>query len=236
MTLLQKYHTQRMPSKLVSELLKLNKELGLKYPDHLKYHLKLLAVKNSLAQKDAFEQSFEAFRNRHIDMWDNILFQERNKLFQLDFEETRKTLHHFQFEGERIYIPVFDILFNNLYDRETAILELPQYFKLQSSYKDELIEIDKYGLLPYQAHFVYPCLGSYKDSHILFDASINTFYRVNDQVAFYPLYDKVEISGEDAQILANYLTDFNDAAFFQHALDQGYLHPKLQKKVEKIRK
>lgn len=236
MNLLQKYHKQRMSKKTLAQLEKMKKTYQLKYPDNLKYTFKLLLVQNSIQQKDAFEQSFEAFRNRHLDMWDNISFNERNKLFQMDFEDIRVNLHHFMYGEERIYIPVFDILFNNLYDRETAILELPQYFKLQSQFKDEMIDVVKYGILPYQSGFTYPCLAKRENSAIVFDESINTFYRINDQVVFYPLLAKAQITAEHAQTLANLLNDFDDAGFLQFAMDHGYCHSKLIKKVEKQRR
>lgn len=236
MTLLQKYHKQRISKKTQSDLAKIKKDFGLKYPDNLNYTMKLLVIKNSIAQKSSFEKGFEAFRNRHIDMWDNLNFQERNKLFQMDFEDIRRKLNVFDFEGERIYIPIFDILFNNLYDRETAILELPQYFKLQTSFVKDTIDIDKYGLKPFAAGFAYPCLASANNSYVVYDESINTFYRINDQVVFYPLYDKATISSEDAKSLAIHLSNFDDASFFEEALEKGFIHPKLQKKVEKKRK
>lgn len=236
MTLLQKYHKQRISKKSYQELESLKRKYALKYPDNLKYTLKLILTYNSIKQKETFEKEFERFRNNHLDMWDNLSFTERNKLFQLDFEKTREQLNSFYFEDERIYIPIFDILFNNLYDRETPILELPQYFKLQHEFKSEMIDVGKYGLLPYKAGLCYPCLAYRAESVILFDKSINTFYRLNDQVVFYPLLDKVEIKQELAQTLANHLNDYNDAAFFECALENGLLHSKLVKKVEKKRR
>lgn len=236
MTLLQKYHTQRISKKSYQELDALKRKYDLKYPDNLKYTLKLILTYNSIKQKETFEKEFERFRNNHLDMWDNLSFTERNKLFQLDFEKTRNQLNSFEFEGERIYIPIFDILFNNLYDRETPILELPQYFKLQHEFKNEMIDVGKYGLLPYKASICYPCLAQREESVILYDESINTFYRLNDQVVFYPLLDKASISPELAQELADYLNEYNDAAFFQCALDNGLVHPRLVKKVEKKRR
>lgn len=236
MTLLQKYHKQEFSKKSINQLKELKRKYDLKYPDNLKYTLKLILVQNSIAQKGAIESSFENFRNRHFDMWDNLTFQERNRLFQMDFLDVRSKLNSFEYQGERIYIPIFDILFNNLYDRETAILELPQYFKLNQDFKEAMIDVEQYGLKPYAAGICFPCLAKRDDSVILYDEQMNTFYRVNDQVVPYPLYDKKQIEKEDAHILASHLSDFNDAAFLNYALEQGYLHPKLAKKLEKKRR
>lgn len=236
MTLLQKYHSQTMPKALLKELDEINKKFGYKYPQDLIHYLKLLMIRNSIAQKESFEFSFESFRNQHLDMWDNLSFKERNKLFQLDFQDKRDQLHTFEYEGERIYIPIFDILFNNLYDRETVILELPQYFKLAHEFKNDIIDPVKFGLLPYAASFCYPCLGSRSDSVIMFDEDTNIFYRLNDQAVAYPLLKTAQIAPEHAVELARALEQFKDYEFIDLAMEYGYCHSKFIKKVQRKRK
>lgn len=236
MKLLHKYHKQDFDKKSLALYENINKTYQLKYPTNLKYTLKLSMIKHSILQKKVFEETFERFRNNHLDMWDNLNFTERNRLFQMDFLDQRSKLKNFVHDNETIYIPIFNVLFNNLYDRETAILDLPQYYKLSKEFKEDMVDPEVYGLLPYQAGISdFPCIAYRDDSVILFNQSLNTFYRLNDQAVAYPLYKNSDIDSESLTQLGQALVEFNDAEFLNIALEKGYLHPRLIKKLEKKR-
>ena len=233
MKLLQKYHKQTLSKETLKELEAINKTYNLKYPNNLRYAFKLMIVKNAIAQKKEIEEAFEMFRNSHLDMWDNLQFNERNQHFQIDFKVKKSKMNSFTYKNETIYIPVFDILMNNLYDRETPVLELPQFYKLYQDFKSQMIDIDTYGLLPYQAHMCdYPCTAHNGNTVILYDHILKIFYRINDQAVSFPLDIKSHLEIKDVEVLSEALINFQDADFLRIAKEMGFLNKKLMKKLK----
>ncbi|QIK70182.1 hypothetical protein G7062_07720 [Erysipelothrix sp. HDW6C] len=237
MKILKKYHKQQLSREVMNTYRDLNKIYDLKY--NLKDDfdcLKMSVFANGLKTKDTFEKEFERIRNANIDMWDNLVFQERNFIIKCDFAPTKAKLHKFVDDDQNIYIPFFGKLLNSLYDRETAILELPQYFKLYQEFKDKLIPIDIYGLKPFIANMA-SARYTVGDEHalVLYDNQLATFYRIRDGICdTYPFEQGKQLDKEKVMTLSTALLN-DETAFIDLLIAAEYLNPRCVKKIQKQR-
>ena len=114
-----------------------------------------LIYHKGIINKTRMEACFEDARRDLFDYWDNLSYQERNRLVSLKNDALKNDLAHFKDEkGKYIWIVFFDELMNTLYDKELAILELPQYYKLYRHFKDRMIDIGHYGLEPFKQAYI----------------------------------------------------------------------------------
>lgn len=104
--------------------------------------------------KENFEKSFDATRNQLFEMWESLNFQERNRLANLDLEAIKAEAPSMVGQESRIWIPFFDDLLNSLYDRQIAIFELPQYFKLYRQFADKVLPLEIRGIALWSSGFV----------------------------------------------------------------------------------
>ena len=107
-------------------------------------------------------------------------------MISLKNDELKNDLHYFKSNnGKYIWIAFFDELLNALYDKELAILELPQYFKLYRNFKDRTINIEQYGLEPYkQAYIDIHVIKRFDDSVIFYYANTKSLYQINASKKF----------------------------------------------------
>lgn len=237
MKFLKKYHKQSLSKETMTSLNTLNKKFNLNLKPNLRNYFRLMIVECAVQQKTAFEQGFESFRNEHFDMWDNLMFNDRNRLFKLDFHQEKEKLKKFKFHNETIYIPIFDVLMNNLYDRETAVLELPQFYKLYENYEAQCVNIDMYGIAPYIAGMTHAeCIAFKNDTVILYDDVLKTFYRLNDQLEYFPFGIEKEIEKDDIHNLGNYLMEYQDKEFLSYLFEKNLLNDKATRKYKKVNK
>ena len=237
MKFLKKYHKQSLTKETINSLNSLNKKFSLNVKPNLRNYFRLMVVESAIQQKKTFEEGFEKFRNEHFDMWDNLNFNDRNRLFQLDFFQDKENLKRFNFHGEMIYIPFFDVLMNNLYDRETAILELPQFYKLYENYENQCINIDTYGIAPYVAGMTHAaCINFKNETVVLYNDSLKIFYRLNDQLESFPFGIDKAVGNDDIEKLGNYLIDYQDQEFLTYLFENNLLNDKATKKYKKVKK
>lgn len=138
------------------KMIKFAKEFQIKskITNELEY-FQLKIIHQSLLNKLAFEQVFEDERHALLEMWDYLSYQERNQLINIKLNEIKNDYPFIKTENQKIiWIVFFDELLNSLYHKDIAILELPQYFKLYRQFRDKMIDINAYGLLPYQQRFI----------------------------------------------------------------------------------
>lgn len=124
-----------------------------KLKTELDYFIALIELQ-SLINKESFEKCFEDSRRELYDYWDNLSFQERNRLILLQTNNIKNESRFFRFNNKPIWIAFFDELLNSLYHSEIAILELPQYFKLYKQFQDRIISVKDYGLAPFIDEFI----------------------------------------------------------------------------------
>lgn len=238
MKLLNKYHKQGFPKEVREDLLKLNKKYNLKYKDSLHSMISLMVFRQGLKNKNRFEKTFEAFRNSHLDMWDNLEFNERNLLLKHVLDPLKERMLQFQYDESTIYIPFFDVLMNNLYERETAILELPQFFKLYDDFQSSIIDMRLYGNAPI-IHNMSDMEFIEKSDHnvIVFYERNNTFYCVNnDSVTSYPFYLQASFSQDMKHEFSKLILEGNEESLVDKASRYKVLDPKLIKKINRRKK
>lgn len=236
MRVLNRYHKQGFPKDLKKELKEINKVYGLGYKSDLKSLFDLMVFKEGLKNKQMFEKTFERFRNKHLDMWDNLEFNERNMLLKYDLDPVRARMSSFEYSGSTIYIPFFDVLMNNLYERETAVLELPQFFKLYRDFKKSLIDMSLYGDLPLvnnmsELEFV----GKDDTSIILYLERNRTLYELNSKgkVIVYPFNHSSSLTRKMLEDLAGLILSRDEEGLLNYAAFYKLLHPKLIKKYSR---
>lgn len=237
MRILQKYHKQQLPKELMKRLNKVNDDLelklNLKKVDDL---LKISIYETGLANKHFFEEQFEQIRKANFELWENLSFTERNFIIKCDIASEKVKRLSFKFNDTNITIPFFDVLMNGLYDRETAILELPQFFKLYKDFHSKLIPIETYGLEPYINNLAYAKHVVHTQSKVvLFDRDNCIYYLFKDNEWFdYPILNK-PYTAETINVLGKALLESNDV-FIDAAIVQKALHEKCIKKIGKYRK
>lgn len=231
---LSKYHKQTFPKPLKKELDRFNKKYNLKMDKDLVSYFYIMVFKTGLRNKNTIEKVFETFRNKHLDLWHNISFNERNLLFSHELDPIKAAMPQFEYEGSAIYIPFFDVLMNNLYDHETAILELPQFFKLYNDFESSIIDMKQYGMLPFihnMSDLHYVCHNEEKT--ILYFDDTHTFYVLTEEnVMSIPFYHKRDLSEAMRQTMgALLLEDASIEIIYEHAKKMKMLHPKLEKRI-----
>ena len=236
---LEKYHKQVWHKDQIKKLEDLNKKykLGLDLKETLDL-LYLQVFEESLKNKISFETEFNKFHQLHDDMWTNMTFNERNLFIHSDMGELKKTMKSFQFNDKRIYIAFFNELMNVLYDQETAILDLPQFFKLYDDFNEEIITPKIYGLEPMIANMAWPQpIAQKKETLILFDASIQTFFKITkESCECYTLFEESKVEHELMVNLAKLLLQEDYGSFYAALEANSLMSPRLEKKFKKILK
>lgn len=235
---LHKYHKQTRSKDVLKHYKTLNQTYKLGYDCKKEYDLLMLSVFDTgLKTKQQFEAGFETTRNHQFDMWENLSFNERNFLLKCDLAPMKSKLPSFTFEEETIYIPFFDKLMNGLYNRETAILELPQFFKLYNDFTTKMVPLDTYKDAVLTANMSDArYLARKEKTLILFNESLNMFYRVEDkQCETFPIRTDVSLEANDVMNLARALLN-DDVIFIDILIDKEWLKPKCIKKIQKDRR
>lgn len=200
MKLLDKYHKQGLDKSILKRLESINNDLNLKM--NLKDPmdcLKLSVYETGLKNKNFFETTFDEIRQSNLDLWPNLSFVERNFIVKCDIAAEKVKRLSFKHNDTTITIPFFDVLMNGLYDKETAILELPQFYKLYKEFHSRMININTYGLKPYIANMsIARYIASTTDTVVLYCDENATFYKLNGNGA--STYPIAQISHEDSAI------------------------------------
>ena len=236
---LERYHKQAWDKNKVKELEALNKQFSLNLDCKETYDLLRLQVfQESLKNKTAFENEFNKFHQVHVDMWENMTFKERNFFIQKDMNELKQGLKNFEYHGKVYHIAFFNELLNVLYDEQTAILDLPQYFKLYNDFEKEIVPIKTYGLKPLLANMAWPkAIAQKGECVILFDRDINTFFKLTVETCeTYPLYEKSSPNQSLIIDLAKLLLKEEYLSFFAALEANEMMSPRLEKKFKRVLK
>ena len=204
--------------------------------DALIYH-------EGLLNKSRMEACFEDARRDLFDYWDNLSYQERNRLISLKNDELKNDLHYFiSNNGKYIWIAFFDELLNALYDKELAILELPQYFKLYRNFKDRTINIEQYGLEPYkQAYIDIHVIKRFDDSVIFYYANTKSLYQINTskkirRFALSKAIGKLVPLKEELEIIAQAMLAEQELEAIEFLMNSTLIEDKTKKHLGKYQK
>lgn len=231
--ILTKYHNHKLNKKQIKQLTEINKSFKLGLNPHKLHDFLILSVyETSLNNKSTIEKKFEEIRNQHFDMWEHIQFQERNTIVLKIYSDEMKNLPHFKYDDIDIYIPFFNVLLNTLYGTKTAILELPQFFKLYTNYLKDTEDIFKYGLQPFinnMSAFEY-IYGT--DPIVLFGESTFVVFD-EEKTTAYPLLKDIELTKEEKETLGILLCKEDLDTFFGILINKEWIKPKAIKKIKK---
>lgn len=237
MRLLMKYHKYKLNKNDIKRYDGIAKKYGLKLNSKdLKDFLTLSIFEIGLHQKEAIEHIYEEVRNECFDMWEYLSFYERNDIIMLKLNPRLDSFKSFVSHDTTILIPFFDNLLNALYHKEVAILELPQFFHLYTQFKEKLIDINQYGLLPYQANMsIFPCENSSDNFVILHDSEGCAFIKLSDHIEVYPYLKKQVLSASVKKELVDALSE-DETLFYDTLISNEVVSKRYIKKYQKALK
>jgi len=195
----------------------------------------------SLKNKESFEKCFEDARTELFDYWDNLSYQERNRLVLLQTNVLKNNSHFFKFNNKPIWIAFFNELLNSLYSNEIAILELPQYFKLYRQFSDRIISVKEYGLQPFISEFIpVTNLIHNEDSIVFYYHLTKSIYYLNSDFNLirYPLSKEscqVQPLKDDLKIIANCIIIQDQTMILNVFIDSMLISDKVKKQLQKYK-
>ncbi|WP_198401209.1 hypothetical protein [Erysipelothrix larvae] len=220
----------------MNQLKTLAERFSLPYdPKNLMDYLTLTVFEEGLRNKETIESCYESVRSQCFDMWDYLSFKERNALILKDLKPELQNLKHFSYNNEQIFIPFFDELMNALYSKEVAILELPQFFELYQNFKSKIININRYGRLPFIANMgEFECSFDTKDFFILHDERGKAFIKVSDKdYDIFPYLKTKDLMQRDIFTFSLLLAEDEDA-FYKALVDKEVVSKRFIKKYNKL--
>ena len=213
------------------------KEYGIELPCHhdLDY-FNLQILSRGLKNKQVIESEYEALANEMFEIWQDLDYKKRNAFSQGALAEKKEALLWFSAQECRIFIPFFDELMNTLYDKETAVLQLPQFFKLYKNFKDRMIDPFHYHHLPYEAGFVdVQFLGSRSDGFGFYCRQNHSLYVLDEKKSctILPLSISNRVETLDPQRTWGWIEavlNQDQRAMLQWCVGCGQLNEKIKKK------
>lgn len=197
-----------------------------------------------ILNKQRFEETYLTTYVSMHDFWTDLDYQERKHQMNVDIDQMRKELKSFPYEGEEIYIPMFDQRMNRLYTQEIVLLELKQYGRFTKKF-DDVIQKNLYGILPYMYNFT-SCLFIHGDDAYfsIYNPDVNRLYFIKDfacigTLSFHPQKSEETDFDEIKQLAQSYM-EGNEEALAQmlcasSLVDEG-VKKKLQKYIRKLAK
>lgn len=200
---------------------------------------KMQIIKMSLSNKQRLEKAYDDVRNKLIEIWPTIDYQQRNHLMNLELFSLKQTLCKFESEtGVWIMIPFFNELLNSLYHKEMVVFELPQFYKLYKQYAKECVDPMIYGIEPYRAGFSQATfVGCDKNRFVLYVESVKTLYDCNGKMCIeYPLYEKAEMNPQLLTMLGDCLINNDSEQMLNLCIENSLVSPKAVKSFKKLNK
>jgi hypothetical protein len=201
-------------------------------------YFRMQIIKTSLDNKQKLEKAYDQSRNKLIEIWPTIDYQQRNHLMNIELFSLKESLMKFESQtGVWIMIPFFNELLNSLYHKEMVVFELPQFYKLYKQYAKECVDPVIYGIEPYRAGFSNTTFVCYsKKRFVLYCESVKTFYLCNlKEVVEFPLFEKSEVSLAVLNLLGKCLIDSEVTQFMDICIEHALLSAKAAKSYKKLK-
>jgi hypothetical protein len=201
-------------------------------------YFKMQIIKTALNNKQRLEKAYDEVRNKLIEIWPTIDYQQRNHLMNLELFSLKESFCKFESQtGVVIMIPFFNELLNSLYHKEMVVFELPQFYKLYKQYSKECVDPAIYGIEPYRAGFSnYKFICFNKTRFVLYVESVKTLFLCNlKECIGYPLYEKCEVSPDVLQRLGECLIEKDADQFLNICVDHALLCVKAVKSYKKVK-
>lgn len=198
------------------------------------FHLCILS--KGAENKQSIEEAYEAISREMFEIWQDLDYKKRNEFAGKALNELKETMIHFDYQGSRIFIPFFDTLMNTLYDKEVAVLQLPQFFKLYKEFKDRMIDPFVYRHLPYEFGFVeVQFLGSEENGFGFYCRENHSIYVINEkkEATVFPLSVSNRTESIDAakgKLLVKAVLSQDKRAAVQWCINCGQINEAIKKK------
>jgi hypothetical protein len=158
------------------------KKYSIKFPikNELDYYNACLTYQG-IVNKEVYEKVYEDNRQDLIELWNTLDRNKRNFFSNKALDEYRKLMPCFYIDKEIYRMPMLEKLFNRLYEKELAILELPQYFKFKNDFNNQLIDpFNYYFDLPFKNDFIdVDFVYSDRENLALFEKVNNSLFIIN---------------------------------------------------------
>jgi hypothetical protein len=201
-------------------------------------YFKMQIIKTSLQNKQKLEKSYDGVRNKLIEIWPTIDYQQRNHLMNLELFSLKESLPKFESQtGVSIMIPFFNELLNSLYHKEMVVFELPQFYKLYKQYAKECVDPVIYGIEPYRANFSgYPLVCFDDNRFVLYVEAVKTLYLCNIKECIeFPLYEKCVVDALTIDLLGKCLIDRDVEEFMNICIENSLCSSKAVKSFKKLK-
>jgi len=201
---------------------------------------RLETIYEGILNKKVFEDTYLTTYVDMHDFWADLDYQERKHQMNVDIDKMRKELKSFPYEGEDIYMPMFNVRMNHLYTKEIVLLELKQYKRFVHSFQDVIIE-NEYGVLPYMYGFS-SCLYICGDNHYftLYNPDVNRLYFIENfhcthTLNFDPLKSEQSSFAEMKEIAELFMKNEEDSCA-KAIIDSELVSDSIKRKLEKYLK
>lgn len=243
--LAKKYHKKldKLPSykQKLLEMQRLFKEYGIAcvIKDEFSFY-QIEYMYEGILNKQKFEETYLTTYVAMHDFWSDLDYQERKHQMNVDIDHMRKELKSFPYEGEEIYIPMFDQRMNRLYTQEIVLLELKQYGRFTKKF-DDVIQKNLYGILPYMYNFT-SCLFICGDDGYfsIYNPELNRLYFIKEftctsTLSFHPQKSE-ETSFDEIKVIAEAYMKGDEAAVIDVLKASNLIEESVKKKIQKYEK
>ncbi len=205
-------------------------------------YFKLSIISQGLLAKQFIQDAYEEVGHEMFEIWQTLEYKTRNEFANKALKEKKVNYPHFDVDNATIYIPFFDELTNIFYDREVAMLQLPQYFRLYKDFKDKMIDVGHYKWYPYEYGFLdVQYLGRVNELFAIYVKENHKIYFIeSDQVKYvFPLSLKHRCQSLDVERvkpLLEAIANQEETALIQWCLNSGQIDEKTKKACIKLLK
>lgn len=201
-------------------------------------YFKMQIMHTSLSNKRRLEFGYDSVRNKLIEIWPSIDYQQRNHLMNLELYSLKESLPKFESQtGVMIMIPFFNELLNSLYHKEMVVFELPQFYRLYKQFAKECVDPAIYGFHPYESGFIsqrFVCQNQHR--FVLFDHTVNTFFVCDlNSYAEFVLFENAGLSDDVIAALGNCLLQQDVQEFLSICITSALLSARAAKKLNRLK-
>ncbi|MEG0823086.1 MAG: hypothetical protein RSG07_01125 [Erysipelotrichaceae bacterium] len=195
-------------------------------------------IYNSILNKQKFEDTFLVSCVNMNDYWNDLDYDNRRRLLNVDIDLMKSNLNYIPYQGQNIYVPIFDLKLNSVYDHDMILYTLKQYYLLKKDFKDK-IDVNTYDYLPYlynfsEAKVIYHEASSY----VLFNSNNAKMYLiVNNNLKYELSFQEPSapiLSLDIYKVLAEKLLNEDETVLIDMIISNNLVSPKLTKKLEKL--
>lgn len=199
--------------------------------------LKIDLFEKSMANKTFIESAVNRFMQKYWDVWEIMTFEERNHLFLVEYDESFKARKQFKWKQGPIMIVFFPPALNRIYIQEPLVLEYDQYFRLYRDFSDQIIDMDAYKHLPYEANMTSAewVMGD-EASFVLYWEEYRLFLLYEDLILKeeLPLDLKTEnLNLKQKESIAKRLLEADESELIDYLLQENLCHRRFVKRYER---